>query len=89
MCNYLKLNHSNAVNPLTEVSVYPGFVTTYLLVLTNVPAYMPAACSTFRGSLPRRFLHPVYRQAQGWPPVRPAFRVQRARHPAARRGGGP
>lgn len=66
-----------------------NFATTYLLVLTNIPTYMPGACSTFRGSFPRRFLHPVYHQAQGRSPVLPAVCVQPARHPAARRGGGP
>lgn len=46
-------------------------------------------CSTFRGGIPRGFLYSVYHQAQGWPPVLPAFCVQPARHAAAWSRGGP
>lgn len=42
-----------------------------------------------RGSFPTGFLHHVYHQGQGWPPVFPVVPVQPAGHPAAGCGGGP
>lgn len=42
-----------------------------------------------RGSFPTGFLHHVYHQGQGWPPVFPVVHVQPAGHPAAGCRGGP
>lgn len=71
-----------------RMCIHPDFVTTYMLVLTNIPTFL-LLVSPLRGSFPRRFLHPVYHQAQSWAAVLPAVCVQPARHPAAGRGGGP
>lgn len=60
----------------------------FLNSLTSL-AWMSAYFYIFRGGFPRRFLYPVHHQAQGWTSVLPPIRVQPARHPAARRGGGP
>lgn len=64
VCNYMSLKLNYAVKASDEKLAFTRlsyYVSVGLNLHTNL--HMPAAYSTFRGSLPGRFLHPVHCQA--------------------------